>query len=254
MKHKEPENREDLQGFLGMTTYLSKFIPNYSQTSPPSTTLLEKDCEWHWEHQQATAFAALKRYIANAPMTLIETTISVDASTKGIGAVLMQDAYASKSLTVTKQNYVQIEKEMLAVVFCCVKFQDYIYGSPSITIETDHKPFEAILSKPLHATPAQLQQMIMSIQKYPIHVVYKTGKELLIADAQSWAPLPQHANELIFQQYDINILHTLSTTEPKLAEIKEQTNKDTTLCDLAKTVQDGWPETKADVLPGAKPF
>ena len=143
---------------------------------------------------------------------------------------------------------------MLAIVFGCVKFHDYIYGLPNVTVETDHKPLETILTKPLHAAPARLQRIIMSIQKYPIHVVYKPGKELLIADTLSRAPLPQQASELEFQQYDINILHTLPITEPKLAELKEQTNKDTTLCDLTKTVQDGWPETKADALPGAKPF
>ena len=60
MKLKIPENKEELQRFLGMTTYLSKFIPNYSQTSAPLRTLLEKDCEWHWEEQNV-AFSALKR-------------------------------------------------------------------------------------------------------------------------------------------------------------------------------------------------
>ena len=62
-------------------------------------------------------------------------------------------AYASKSLTVNQQNYAQIEKEMLAIVFGCVKFHDYIYGLPNVTVETDHKPLETILTKPLHAAP-----------------------------------------------------------------------------------------------------
>ena len=123
-----------------------------------------------------------------------ETRVSVDASSKGIGAVLLQEgcpiAYASKSLTATQQNYAQIEKEMLAIVFGCTKFHDYIYGLPNVTVETDHKPLESILTKPLHAAPARLQRMIMSIQKYPIHVVYKPGKEPLIADTLSRTPLP----------------------------------------------------------------
>ena len=263
MKLEIPENKEELQRFLGMTTYLSKFIPNYSHTSAPLRILLEKDCEWHWEEQQNVAFSALKRYITNAPVLKFfnpksETRVSVDASSKGIGAVLLQEgcpiAYASKSLTATQQNYAQIEKEMLAIVFGCTKFHDYIYGLPNVTVETDHKPLESILTKPLHAAPARLQRVIMSIQKYPIHVVYKPGKELLIADTLSRAPLPQTANELEFKEYDINILHTLPVTEPKLAEIKEQTKKDNSLCDLTKTVQEGWPDSKANVLPGARPF
>ena len=118
MKLEIPENKEELR-FLGMTTYLSKFIPNYSQTSAPLRTLLEKDCEWHWEEQQNVAFSPLKRYITNAPVLKFfnpksETRVSVDASSKGIDAVLLQEgcpiAYAPKSLTATQQNYTQKKK------------------------------------------------------------------------------------------------------------------------------------------------
>ena len=98
MKLEIPENKEELQRFLGMTTYLSKFISNYSQTSAPLRTLLENDCEWHWEEQQNIAFSALKRYITNAPVLKFfnpesETRVTVDVSSKGIGAVMLQEGY-----------------------------------------------------------------------------------------------------------------------------------------------------------------
>ena len=38
---KSPENKEQLQRFLVMVTYLAKFIPNLSQTAAPLRTLLE---------------------------------------------------------------------------------------------------------------------------------------------------------------------------------------------------------------------
>ncbi len=157
-------------------------------------------------------------------------------------------AYASKSLTTTQQNYAQMRLPLAA------KNSMTMCGIPKITVETDHKPLETILTKPLHTAPARLQKMIMSIQKHPIHVIYKPGKELLIADTLSRAPLPDKATELEFQQYDINIIHLLPVTEPKLAEIQEETERDTALRDLHKTTQDGWPETKSDALPGAKPY
>ena len=37
-----PRNKEELQRFLGMLTYLTKFIPNFSQVASPLRTLLEK--------------------------------------------------------------------------------------------------------------------------------------------------------------------------------------------------------------------
>ena len=43
-----PTSKEALQCFLGMLTYLAKFIPNLSQTAAPLRALLEKDAEWQW--------------------------------------------------------------------------------------------------------------------------------------------------------------------------------------------------------------
>ena len=39
----------------------------------------------------------------------------------------------------------KIEKDALATVWACEKFQDYILGK-SITIETDHKPLVPLLN------------------------------------------------------------------------------------------------------------
>ena len=51
----------------------------------------------------------------------METTLQCDASELGLGATLMQNdqpiVYASRALTKTEQNYAQVEKELLAVVF-----------------------------------------------------------------------------------------------------------------------------------------
>ena len=162
--------------------------------------------------------------------------------------------YASKSLTTSQRNYAQFEKEMLAIVFGCTKFHDYVYGLPNLRVETDHKPLESILCKPLHQTPARLQRMIRSIQKYPITVEYKAGTQLFIADTLSRALLPQEACELEFKQYDINVLQTLPISEPKLNTLKQETAEDKSLTDLMTTVKTGWPVDKTDVAEGAKPY
>ena len=62
------------------------------------------------------------------------------------------------------------------------------------------------------------------------------------------------ATELEFHEYDINILHTLSITEPKLQEFKENNRNDPALRDLTTTVQNGWPQCKSEVLPGARGY
>ena len=130
-----PETTEDLQRFLGMLTYLGKFIPNLSHVDSPLRTLLEKDVEWQWQAEQQKSFKSLKELITTAPVLKYfnpkrPVKLSVDASSKGLGAVLLQDnnpiAYASKALTTCQQNYAKIEKELLAIVFGCNKFYNFI--------------------------------------------------------------------------------------------------------------------------------
>ena len=83
----------------------------------------------------------------------------VDASKSGLGAAVTQSnmpvAYASRALTETEKRYAQIEKELLAVVFECNRFSQYIYGQP-VTVESDHQPLETIMKKSLDKAPARI--------------------------------------------------------------------------------------------------
>ena len=58
-------------------------------------------------------------------------TVQCDASSQGLGAALLQGgqpvSFASRALTETEQQYAQIEKELLAVVFALHRFDQYIY-------------------------------------------------------------------------------------------------------------------------------
>lgn len=107
-------------------------------------------------------------------------TPQVDASKYGLGVVLLQDsrpvAYASKTLTSSEINYAQIEKEMLAILFGCKCFHQYVYGR-RFTVETDHRPLIFIMKKPLAAAPARLQRMLLQLHRYDIDIVHKAGKD-----------------------------------------------------------------------------
>ena len=83
----------------------------------------------------------------------------------------------------TEQQYSQIEKELLAVVFGCKHFHQYIYGR-TITITTDHKHLESILVKLISKALPWLQRMMLSIQPYSLKFVYKPGSEIPVADTQ----------------------------------------------------------------------
>ena len=50
-----PQNKKELQTFLGMANYLSKFVPNLSTLTEPLRELDRKDFEWLWLQRQEDA-------------------------------------------------------------------------------------------------------------------------------------------------------------------------------------------------------
>ena len=173
-----------------------------------------KNVEFHWLDTHEQAFLALKNLITqNLRYYDVSkaVTLQVDASKAGLGAALIQEhgpvAFASKAMNETQCRYAQIEKELLAVVFACKRFHQYVYGK-HIKIESDHKPLEAIFKKPLSQAPSRLQKMLMQLQAYDITLVYKKGAEMYIADALSRANPPDITDEQFEELLLRNILST----------------------------------------------
>ena len=132
--------------------------------------------QWHPEHQ--AALNRLKAAISNTSLLKFfnpqeEVEIQADSSKDGLGAVLMQGkrpvAFVSRAVSTAEQNYAKIEKELLAIVFALKKCHQYVYGV-TIKVQSDHKPLEAIVTKPIGKAPARLQRMLLQIQKYDIHL------------------------------------------------------------------------------------
>ena len=105
-------------------------------------------------------------------------TIQSDASKSGLGCGLMQQgrpvAFASRALTDAEQNYSQIEKEMLAICFACTKLHQCICGKCT-DVQTDHRPLESILRKPIAKASPRLQRMMLQLQRYTLNVMYAPG-------------------------------------------------------------------------------
>ncbi|GBN34680.1 Transposon Tf2-9 polyprotein [Araneus ventricosus] len=91
-----PKCREDLQGFLGMVTYLAKFIPSLSNLTHSLRQLLKQDTPWLWDKNNEKYFDLIKRKIVQTCLEYFDVakpvTVSVDASKYGIGALLIQDS------------------------------------------------------------------------------------------------------------------------------------------------------------------
>ena len=103
-------------------------------------------------------------------------TLQVDAFQFGLGVVLLQEdsqvrtrpvAYLSKALKPYETRYANIEREVLAVAWGCIRFHHYPYGRKFIC-QTDHKPLEDIHLKHLSDAPARLQRLLVKLQPYDV--------------------------------------------------------------------------------------
>ena len=121
-----------------------------------------------------------------------------------------------------------------------------------VTVESDHKPLEAIMKKPLHVAPLRLQQMLVQLQRFPgITVVYKRGVSLHLADALSRAHLEEYLTNA--EQLDINLVeHVIS--DQQLAKFVEATKEDETLSELQRIILSGWPDSRGQVPFNAQEF
>ena len=85
-----------------------------------------------WQQAQEEAFAHIQQLVTSTPVLKFydsndEVTLQCDASDYGLGAALLRSvqpvAYASRALSLA-----QIEKECIAIVFACEKFDQYLNG------------------------------------------------------------------------------------------------------------------------------
>jgi len=245
-----PKSTTQLQQFLGLVTYMSPYIPNLADRSAPLRDMLKKGVQFQWSASHQQAFNNIKELICrDVTLTYFdpnkETVIQVDASLKGIGAVLLQEnkpvAFASKSLTDTEQRYANIEREMLAVVVGCERFHTYVFGKHFV-VESDHKPLEMIALKNLGAAPPRLQRMLLRLQNYDVSIRYKPGQEMHLADGLSRLPTkkPVHID------LDLNI-NFVYFTDNILEQIRSGVNSDAVLSELKKVITTGWPDNTRNI-------
>ena len=257
----DPENTTELKRVLGMITYLGRFVPGLSSTLRPVTQLLEHDTEWCWGEHQSTALAKVKEELSREPALAFfdvtkPTTVSSDSSSYGIGGVLLQEhegekkpvAFCSRTLTSAERGYAQIEKECLAAVWACEKFQRYLVGLPSFTLETDHKPLVPLINtKDLHEAPLRCQRLLIRMMRFNPEAVFTPGKNLIIADTLSRSPQLQEESQQTRQLTDDVVAHldlirsAWPVSDRRLTEIAEETQRDAILKEAFELTTTGWP-------------
>ena len=188
-----PRNIKEVQSFLGLASYYRWFIDKFAKKArclhelvgPTSnkhrkarakkeaTTVTQMEpriFEWMTKHQEA--FDALKEALSTAPVLGYpdfsrEFILEIDASLKGLGAILSQQgkdrqihviAYASHSLCPSERsmcNYSSAKLELLVLKWAVTeKFRDYLLGS-QFQVYTDNNPLAYVMESKLGASQIQ---------------------------------------------------------------------------------------------------
>ena len=186
---KIPETKKEVRAFIGLSSYYRRYIPDYASIVSPLTDLTKKNApnKVKWDIEQDNAFKKVKTLLTTSPiLKLIDFNLpfilQTDASSTGLGAVLLQEhegekwpvAYASRKLSDAEKRYSVIERECLAIVWATKKFYPYLYGKPFV-LETDHRPLTYLdTAKPLNG---RLMRWAIHLQQFKISINYVKGSE-----------------------------------------------------------------------------
>ena len=128
-----------------------------------------------WNDLHEVEFRDLLSLITSKPVLAINdlnkpVVIQTDSSNDGLGSVLLQNgmpvAYTYRTLSKSEQKWVQIEKELLAIVFAYERFHYFVCGR-EFSVQSDHKPLETLIKRNIDDITTRLQNMFLMLLKYP---------------------------------------------------------------------------------------
>ncbi|KAL3122074.1 hypothetical protein niasHT_009367 [Heterodera trifolii] len=196
-----PTDKSTLRSFLGALTYYGKFIKPMRELRGPLDELLKKEAKWEWGAEQQKSFKKAKEIMLSHLLLThfdpkMPIVVAADASKDGIGATISHVfpdkserviEHASCTFNAAQQNYSQIEKEALGLVFAVQKFHRVLYGR-KFTLLTDHKPLLAIFGSkkgiPIYAA-SRLQRWALILLNYEFDIKYVNTNSFGNADVLS---------------------------------------------------------------------
>ena len=247
-----PSNKQELESYLGMVNYLKRHSFKLTQLTRPFVDLMKKHAIFSWQSKHQGAFEEIKKVITNAPILAFfdvnaEHIIQTDASSKGLGAVLLQNGkpvvFAGRALLPAEARYSTLERELTAIVFALHRLHNYIHGG-KITIQTDHKPLVSMYNREVHLSSTRQQRLLLKIHEYDVKMEHLKGKNNCIADALSRMLTLKSTNSQAEPEVAIPlhaITSTVNASESRLAKLRRATTSDPVMNQLSHYILHGWP-------------
>jgi hypothetical protein len=186
-----PKNSHELRSFMGLEGYYRRFVEGLSKIVKHITTLHCKGVRYEWTEECDSAFIELKRLLNSAPILQVldmekDFIVCMDASKKGLGAMLMQDggviAYVSRKLKKYEELYVTHDLELAVVMLALKLWMHYLVGR-NFELKTDHQNLKHLFTqRDLNARQRRWSEFM---SEYDFGISYIKGKENVVADALS---------------------------------------------------------------------
>lgn len=201
-----PKTEKQIKQFLGLSGYYRRFIKDYSKLTKPMTKYLKDEQKLNIsDPEYQKAFEKLKKILTSDQILAYPDfnkpfILTTDASDYAIGAVLSQIqngvekpiAFGSRTLNDTEIKYATYEKEALAIVWAVKKYKPYLHDQ-QFTLVTDHKPLTFIKSADKNS---KVLRWRLELESFDYKVVYKEGKNNVVADALSRIPSDPLSKEM----------------------------------------------------------
>ena len=254
-----PENKAELQTFLGMVNYLQQFIPQLSENTAPLREMTKNGVNFTWNDTYQMVFEEIKELVKeDILLTYYDrkkpVTVQCDYSKQGLGVALVQDGrpvqFASKAISDSEAQYAPIEGEMLAVLYGVTKFHYYLYGR-KFKVESDHRPLQYIQKKNLSRAPPRLRTMLMNLSQYDFDIQYKPGKDMVLPD--TFSRLSQSDQHEV-PGLKVKIHSLVDASKSRLDRLRHDTENDVVLQKLKRVFLEGWPTSIKSLDKDVRPY
>ena len=200
-----PTTKKQVRSLLGLLSFYRRYIPGFASVAAPLTDLTKeggRSCRpIHWTPDCASALQEIQDILSRKPVLLLPRldlpfVLQTDASSTGLGAVLLQEfedslhpvCFASRKLLDREKRYSTIERECLAIVWAVHKFVRFLWGVRFV-LQTDHRPLTYLRTS--NFKNSRIMRWALSLQEFSFEVLPVSGQANVFADLLSRSAVDQ---------------------------------------------------------------
>ena len=200
-----PTTKKQVRSLLGLLSFYRRYIPGFASVAAPLTDLTKesgRSCRSiHWTPDCASALQEIQDILSRKPVLLLPRldlpfVLQTDASSTGLGAVLLQEfedslhpvCFASRKLLDREKRYSTIERECLAIVWAVHKFVRFLWGVRFV-LQTDHRPLTYLRTS--NFKNSRIMRWALSLQEFSFEVLPVSGRANVFADLLSRSAVDQ---------------------------------------------------------------